>query len=418
MKCRRSAAIGLALGIGACAQAPVPDMAPGEEPAIGTDEAGLWQAVDRDEYRLQTSSAVIRDPDLQGYLETVLCRVAPDNCNDVRLYVLPDRNFNAYMAPNGMMIVYTGLLIRLANEAQLAAILGHEVAHYRKRHSLQRFRDMRSKNNILRTAGAVLSASVGIATASGNAAASAGRYSRAVSQYDTARMIAQTGSSVLQAMEIHAFLSVLEYSREQESESDQLGALWMAAAGYPAAAIAAIWAHMLKEEAQRKRSLPAYLRMHPTSVQRQKAAELLAAGIDKDDRAGQDRRAAYLARIAPFRNKWLHQARLGTPFELERLLIERQREIGVAPGLLALHEAGMYRRRNDAGDADRALSSLQTAVRNDGHPPETYRELGIALSDAGRVEEAKSAFQKYLTLAPEAVDRAMVIGYLEGTASE
>lgn len=43
------------------------------------------------------------------------------------------------MAPNGMMSVYTGLLLRTQNEAQLAAVLGHEIGHYLARHSLQRF---------------------------------------------------------------------------------------------------------------------------------------------------------------------------------------------------------------------------------------------------------------------------------------
>ena len=44
---------------------------------------------------------------------------------------------NASMGPTGLMIVHTGLLARMRNEAQLASVLGHEAGHYLRRHSLQ-----------------------------------------------------------------------------------------------------------------------------------------------------------------------------------------------------------------------------------------------------------------------------------------
>ncbi|MDE0443038.1 MAG: M48 family metallopeptidase [Gammaproteobacteria bacterium] len=141
----------LFLGLSACASQPVDDASPGERPATDTDEAGLWQMLERDEYKLQTSTGVVRDPALQAYLESVLCRVVRDHCADIRLYVLPGGGMNAAMAPNGMMLVFTGLLVRLENEAQLAAVLGHEAAHYVKRHTLQRWRDLRARTATLHT---------------------------------------------------------------------------------------------------------------------------------------------------------------------------------------------------------------------------------------------------------------------------
>ena len=407
----------VALGMMSCASVPATDIAPGERPSIHTDEAGLWQAMDRDEYRLRTSAEIIQDPDLQHYMQTVLCRVAPSHCEDIRLYVLPSRGFNALMAPNGMMIIYTGLLIRLASEAQLAAVIGHEIAHYQKRHTLQRFRDVRNKTNALKAGGAILSASVGVVAASGDAAGSAGRFGRAIRRYDTAREIAQVGSSLLQAMEIYAILSMLEYSREQESEADLLGTLSITKAGYPAEAAAGVWRYMMEEERHRVRKVPGYLRTHPNSEQREREATLFAAKVDGEDQAYQDSAADYLAQIAPFRNEWLRRARQGMSFEEQRTLVERQRDIGVRLGLIAFHEAQMYRRRGETGDADRALSLLQTATQNEGHPVETWREFGVALSDVGRSPEARTAFAKYLKLAPHAVDAPLIKSYLSGRVS-
>ena len=54
--------------------------------------------------------------------------------------------FNASMAPNGMMQVWTGLLLRVDDEAQLAAVLGHEFGHYLARHSTERLRDAKSRS--------------------------------------------------------------------------------------------------------------------------------------------------------------------------------------------------------------------------------------------------------------------------------
>ena len=220
------------LTLGACATAPATDVQPGVRPALDTDEAGLWQMVDRDEFRLRTSSEVIRDSSLQNYLEGVLCRVVPDYCADIRIYLLPSPMLNAYMQPNGTMVLFTGLLLRLEDESQLAAIMGHEVAHFIRRHSLQQYRAWRAKAGAWQTVASIVSAGAGVAAANANAAASAGRYGRAIEQANLARSIADIGSAVLTSLEFYAITTQLAFSREQESESDALGISWMNKAGY------------------------------------------------------------------------------------------------------------------------------------------------------------------------------------------
>lgn len=90
------------------------------------DERGLWMQLDTVERGLTTSEFVVRDPALNDYVRGVLCRTVGDaRCAAIRLYIVRTAEFNATMAPNGMMTVYTGLLLRVRDEAQLAAILGH-----------------------------------------------------------------------------------------------------------------------------------------------------------------------------------------------------------------------------------------------------------------------------------------------------
>ena len=114
-------------------------------PDIATDEGGLWSLMDREETRLRRSPFSLRDPRLRDYVQDIACRLAGEHCPDVRVYLVQTPLFNASMAPNGMMQVWTGLMLRVDNEAQLAAVLGHEIGHYLSRHSLERLRDVKSR---------------------------------------------------------------------------------------------------------------------------------------------------------------------------------------------------------------------------------------------------------------------------------
>jgi len=93
-----------------------------ERPRIDTEEGGLWGMMDREEAKLRRSPFVIRDLALTKYVQDIACRLAADHCPDVRVYLVRTPLFNASMAPNGMMQVWSGLLLRVENEAQLAAI--------------------------------------------------------------------------------------------------------------------------------------------------------------------------------------------------------------------------------------------------------------------------------------------------------
>ena len=81
------------------------------------------------------------DLKLHAYVEDIACRLGASHCPDIRVHIVRTPWFNASMAPNGMMQVWSGLLLRADNEAQLAAVLGHEIGHYISRHSVERLRD-------------------------------------------------------------------------------------------------------------------------------------------------------------------------------------------------------------------------------------------------------------------------------------
>ena len=127
----------------------VEDIKPQETPSIESIEAGLWMQMNNYEEKLKTSGSRLKDKDLEKYLKNILCNLSPDYCKDIRVYVQDMPYFNAFMAPNGMMVVWTGLLLRAQNEAQVAAVIGHEAGHYIKRHSLKSWLDAKSRTDLM-----------------------------------------------------------------------------------------------------------------------------------------------------------------------------------------------------------------------------------------------------------------------------
>ena len=103
------------LVLASCATAPSADLAPGEKPARGSTEANLWMVMDRVETQLEASGQVVGDPALDAYLVALVCRLEPERCRNIRIYVVDVPHFNASMAPNGVMQVWTGLLLRTDN---------------------------------------------------------------------------------------------------------------------------------------------------------------------------------------------------------------------------------------------------------------------------------------------------------------
>ena len=153
--------------------------------------------------------------------------------------LIEDKQANAFCLPGGKVAVYTGILPVTRDEAGLAAVLGHEVAHAIARHGGERV-------------------SEGLLVQVGLAATQV-----ALSRNDPATV--QQVTVLLGAGATVGLL--LPWSRSQESEADHLGLIYMAKAGYHPAAARDLWMRM--EEAARGRGgPPEFLSTHPSAATR------------------------------------------------------------------------------------------------------------------------------------------------------
>ncbi len=83
------------------------------------DEIGLWQQMERVEEEIAGSNLLIKDPQLTAYLQDLIGKVGGPAAKDLRIYLARIPEFNAFMFPTGFSVVFSGLLLRMRNEAQL-----------------------------------------------------------------------------------------------------------------------------------------------------------------------------------------------------------------------------------------------------------------------------------------------------------
>lgn len=162
--------------------------------------------------------------------------------------VIEDKQANAFCLPGGKIAVYTGILPITRDDAGLAAVLGHEVAHATARHGAERMSQAQATGLLLGVTG------VGLGAWTGDPA------------------LAQ---QITQLLGLGATVGViLPWGRTQESEADHLGLIYMAKAGYPPRAARDLWVRMA--DAARGRSQPPeFLSTHPSHETRIRDIEML-----------------------------------------------------------------------------------------------------------------------------------------------
>ncbi|UOQ52174.1 M48 family metallopeptidase [Hymenobacter cellulosivorans] len=148
--------------------------------------------------------------------------------------VIEDKQENAWCMPGGKVAVYTGILPITQDENGLAVVMAHEIAHAVAKHGSERM----SQGLLQSYGGQALSAAL--------AAKPEG-----------------TQQLALQAFGVGSSVGLLKYGRNQESEADHLGLIFMAMAGYNPDGAIAFWQRMDARENQA--SPPEFLSTHPSN---------------------------------------------------------------------------------------------------------------------------------------------------------
>jgi Zn-dependent protease with chaperone function len=389
---------GLALAVAACMQPLAANAQVPPPPGLETDAIGLWEQANTAEREAKASGALITDPALNAYLREVMCRVAAEQCGEIRLYVMDRPAFNALMAPNGYSEIWSGLLLRARDEAEVAFVLAHEATHYDEDHSIAMLRTVRGRANRALMAGMVIA--VAGAAAAANSPNNAGN-------------ILDASSVLSDAVYLGTLASVFGFSRENEEAADREGFERSLAAGYDPRAGETLWQSLVAEVAASdypavRRSLArnSIFATHPVTAER--IAALRAQAEAQGTSAGNREAARYRAAIRPFLIPWLRTDLRRRDFGQTMHLIARLREGGEDLGVLGYMEGEAYRLRRQDGDTARAQTAYSAAITHADAPAEAWRELGVLERRAGNISAARAHFSTYLARAPTAADAALI----------
>jgi tetratricopeptide (TPR) repeat protein len=279
------------------------------------------------------------------------------------------------MAPNGMMEVWTGLLLRTQNEAQLAAVVGHEYTHFHNRHSLKIFREVRGKTNAASWINLIPFAGV---------------------------------------ISLGILMSVFDYSRDQEREADDGGLQRMAAAGYDTRQAAFVWEQLraemdatalVRKTKSRKDKDRGLFETHPPTAER--VADLTALAKKFPGVQGETGSDRYRAAMSGFWPTFVDDQIKLNDFGGTEFLLAAMASGGWTPQLLYAR-GELFRRRGANEDLEKAKVFYTDAINGGSEIAELWRGRGLSLEKLGRHDEAKADLNEYLRRAPNATDKSMI----------
>ncbi|MBD5627682.1 MAG: M48 family metalloprotease [Desulfovibrio sp.] len=302
---------------------------------------------------------IVEDPEVSLYVADLLKRLVkaiPPQPFDFTSSVVLHNALNAFAVPGGYVFVFTGMIMNLEREEELAGVLAHELAHVTQRHVASRL----ERAQYL-TLGSLLVAIAGVALggpAGGAAAVSAAGASQS---------------------------AMLNYSRLDESEADNLGLQYLVAAGYPPAGMVGGFKVLRHKNWMSGVNIPTYLSTHPAIGDRvnslQARIETLPASVRN--------RTADNSRFQ--RVKTLLWARYGD----EQAALQR---FSGKDGLSRMGRGIVLARQNRVNEAAAAFDEALAAAP---HDPLVLREAGAFHYRKGSMERAETLLREAMRRDPK-----------------
>lgn len=362
------------------------------------EEANLWERAGRHEKRLREAGKVVDNPELQQYVADLAARMLGSSIDhlgiELKFMIVEEPILSAWAYPYGTIGLHTGLLVRMDNEAQFAAILAHELSHFLQRHTYREMLDGEKQGKVGKGLGFLASLALAKKT---------GTWNKDVMEV--------TG-------EFWENLSTSGYSQDNEFVADEEGLELMAKAGYLLDEAIPAFQALAENDVYGAADPRKMWSSHPRLEERISNLEkdIKQARRKKDFEAGAvPDPAGYYRGIAP-------ALMINAKLDLKELQFRRMRDalekyLSVHPGDAEAHflVGESYRSENPLGpDFSRSQAAYQDALEHDPDYAPAFKELGMTHRVQRQDDQARQAFERYLDLAGDAPDAGIIRGYLEG----
>lgn len=347
---------------------------------------------------IRSRMPLVQDTEVVDYVKGIVDRLAktmPPQPFPFTVSVIRHNAVNAFACPGGYIFVHTGLLLAMENESEVAGVIAHEMAHVTQRHIARRIESSQviSLLSVIgMLAGAFLGGDAGAAAVTGSAAA---------------------GQAAM-----------LNYSRNDEREADQVGMNFLTKAGYVPQGMVSAFEILSRRQWLMGSTVPTYLSTHPGLAERIKdmsvrVGRLPAAQQNKKDDNKRFLRVQALVRARYSDPQSAQQAfakQLTGPGKCTALmgmgiLASRQNRINDATGYfdqalacapedqLIVREAGRY--HYTKGNKNRGAALLQKAVSMNRNDVLALYYYARNLGDMGKSDEAVEIARQILLKVPD-----------------
>ena len=308
---------------------------------------------------VRSNLPIIEDPEVKQYVDYMLARLVkaiPPQPFTFKATTILHNSLNAFAVPGGYVYVFTGLIMNLDKEEELAGVLAHELAHVTQRHVASRLQKAQFV-----TLGSLLLAVAGVA------AGGAGGGALAMGALGA-------GQSAM-----------LNYSRLDENEADQIGLQYLIAAGYPPDGMVAGFKVLRQKSWMSGISVPTYLSTHPALGDRINGlqARIQTMGKSVQNRNQDNKRFT--------RVKTLLWARYGD----DQAALQR---FSGSDGLSSMGRGIVLARQNRINEASTAFDQALKAAPDD---PLVLREAGAFHYRKGDMGRADGLLSKAMRIDPK-----------------
>lgn len=335
---------------------------------------------------IEKELTIIADPEMDAYLTEIGLNLLPSYIQqdeyNFNFNVILDPTLNAFAFPDGSIYVHSGLIARMENEAQLATVIGHEIAHVTQKHYYRTMKQ-RTKFSLLQVA------------------AIAG----AVAVDET------VGSPVLKRLAIDgislgASAIFNGYSRNHEDEADFVGLRYMTSRGYDPTQGPRVWDTFREVHGDGSEVGNFFYGNHSTASQREHNLEREIATYYREEAA-----ASYANDADAFLRRTWKAVRANAAAEVGKgqwkpARRDLDRIIKVVEDAETLTLRARVERELAEGKPglESAAAFLERAVAADSTYAPAHRDLGFAYAELDERDKARTALERYLELEPEAKD--------------
>ena len=287
--------------------------------------------------------------------------------------VVNDSEINAWMMPGGKMAVNRGLLLKLHSEAELAAVMGHEIVHAAARHAVRQIQEG------LLLQGAMIAASLAI---------------EANTDKEWVKGIGAIG------LQTAGMLLSAKFSRDDEAEADHYGMVYMSRVGYDPKAAITVQEMLLKEAGAHDSLFERLLADHPPSPDRVAAAKAFAPRLPSGGEWGRKRyrqRLAALFHDAPAYEAYdkARKAYKNGDYRTARAWADKAIRIQPKEAVFHLLKGDIYEHTYNEG---LALREYKLAAHLNPGYYQPHLKLGLLLDSMGRQRQARIALENSVKL--------------------